>query len=304
MTRAATNRPSVRARALNGVLRLIEKRRLARIEHPEELRQSFERSARLMFHGPRGSRYVPDRLENVPALKVRGPGADDRELLLYFHGGGYVMGSPATHRAMLARISALTGRVAVMPDYRKAPEHPFPAAIDDALAAYGALIAAGPSRRIVLGGDSAGGGIALALLGQICRLGLPQPAATFAFSPLTDMTFSGDSFRDNAVVEAMLPTSRAKDLEVMYLNGADPRDPRASPLFADFAGVGPVWMCVGDTEILRDDTLRMAAVLRRQGVEVNEVIARDLPHVWPIFQRIIPEAEATLTQVSGWIRSL
>ena len=296
--------PSLRARLINLGLRLFEKRRLSRTEAPEDLRRGFERSAWMLFHAPRGSCFEPGALAGVPALKVSGPGAHENRLLLYFHGGGYVMGSPATHKAMLARLSALTGCVAWLPDYRKAPEHPFPGAIEDALAVYAALCADGPAGRIVLGGDSAGGGLALALLAEICAKGLPQPAGTFAFSPLTDMTFSGDSFVDNARADVMLPVSRARDMEEMYLAGADPSDPRASPLFGRFAGAGPVWLSVGDTEILLDDTRRMAAHLIGQGVAVTQVTARNLPHVWPIFQRLMPEANATLDELARWITAL
>lgn len=295
---------SLRARFVNLALRLIEKPRLANTDSPEDLRRGFERSAWLYFHGPRGSRYEPGDLGGVPALKVTGPGAGDAQVLFYLHGGGYVMGSPATHKAMLARLSQLTGRVAWLPGYRKAPEHPFPAAVEDALAAWQALTREVPPDRIVLGGDSAGGGLALALLGEICRKDLPRPAACFAFSPLTDMTFSGPSFTENARSEAMLPVSRARDMEEMYLAGSLSTDPRASPLYADYAGVGPVWLCAGDTEILLDDTRRMAERLRAQGVPVTEVIEHDLPHVWPMFQRLMPEAGATLAQLANWIKAL
>ncbi len=295
---------SLRARMINIALRLFEKRRLRRTEAPEELRRGFERSARLLFHGPRGSRYEPEALAGVPTLKVSGPGAREDRVLLYFHGGGYVMGSPASHKAMLARLSALTGRVAWLPDYRKAPEHPFPGAIEDALAVYTALCDEGPSSRIAMGGDSAGGGLVLALLGEICARGLPQPAGTFAFSPLTDMTFSGESFIENARADVMLPVSRARDMEEMYLAGADPTDPRASPLFARFSGAGPVWISAGDSEILLDDTRRMATHLIEQGVAVTQIIERDLPHVWPMFQRLMPEANATLDDLAEWITAL
>lgn len=295
---------SLRAQVINLFLRLVEKRRLMRADDPADLRAGFERNARLFFHGPWGSRYEDDRLAGVDGLRVTGPGANNAQLLLYFHGGGYVMGSPATHKAMLARLSRLTGRVAWLPDYRKAPEAPFPGAIEDALAVYEALCAQGPSARIVLGGDSAGGGLALALLGEICRMGLPQPAGTFAFSPLTDMTFSGASFAENARADVMLPVGRARDMEEMYMAGGDPTDPRASPLWASFPGAGPVWLSVGDSEILLDDTRRMAAQLRAQGVVVRETVAHNLPHVWPIFQRVMPEANATLGDLAGWINSL
>lgn len=295
---------SMRARAINLALRLFEKRRLTRTEAPEDLRRGFERSARLLFHGPRGSRYVPSDLGGVPALTVTGAGAADTDVILYLHGGGYVMGSPATHKAMLARLSRLTGRVAWLPGYRKAPEHPFPAAIEDALTAYQALLEACPPGRIVLGGDSAGGGLALALLGEICRRKLPQPAGTFGFSPLADLTFSGESFIANARADVMLPVSRAREMEEMYLAGHASTDPRASPLFGRFDGAGPVWLAVGDTEILYDDTLRMAARLEEDGVACNVTVEHDLPHVWPMFQRLMPEADATLKQLAGWINSL
>lgn len=295
---------SLRARVINLFLRLVEKRRLMRVDDPVELRKGFERSARLFFYGPRGARYEAAVLGGVEGLHVTGPGATDDQVLLYFHGGGYVMGSPATHKAMLARLSQLTGRVAWLPAYRKAPENPFPAAVEDALAVYEALCKAGPAARIVLGGDSAGGGLALALLGEICRRDLPQPAGTFVFSPLTDMTFSGASFAENARADVMLPVGRARDMEEMYMAGGDPGDPRASPLRAAFQGAGPVWLCVGDTEILVDDTRRMAERLRAQGVAVHETVEHDLPHVWPMFQRLMPEANATLEALAAWISSL
>ena len=144
-------------------------------------------------------------------------------VLLYFHGGGYVFGSPKTHRAMLARLAGLTGMRACLPTYGLAPERPFPAAIEDARTAYTGLLASGVSAdQIVIGGDSAGGGLVLALLGDICARGLAKPAAVFAFSPLTDLTFSGDSFRTNANSDVVLPASRAQEMVGMYLQGADP----------------------------------------------------------------------------------
>lgn len=294
---------SLALRLLNPWLRRFEKRHLARAKSPRALRRSFEIKARLFFHGPRGSLVRFDRLGGVAAERVLGPGADEaRPLLLYFHGGGYVFGSPRTHRAMLARLSALSGRPACLPEYRLAPEHPFPAAIEDALCAYRAV--ADHPAGVILGGDSAGGGLALALLGEILRLGLPLPAGLFAFSPLTDLTFSGASRSENAGADAVLPAERADEMAGMYLpmGGAD--DPRASPLFADFEGAPPVWLTVGDTEILRDDTLRMAAKLRHQGVDVECRVERDLPHVWPIFQPVLPEAMETLRALSGWLNSL
>ncbi|WP_372613154.1 alpha/beta hydrolase [Aquicoccus sp.] len=295
---------SVVRHVLNRGLRLFEKRQLAKVQSHERLRRSFERKARLFFLAPWGSRVQADHLNGVPVEWVSGPGVarDTGPVLLYFHGGGYVFGSPRTHRAMLARLSGLSGLPACLPQYRLAPEHPFPAAVEDALSAYRA-VAEHPG-GVILGGDSAGGGLALALLGEILRTGEHVPKGLFAFSPFTDLTYSGESIEENAQADVMLPTNRTDEMVEMYLPDGGAEDPRASPLFADFAGAPPVWLTVGDTEILRDDTLRLADRMRGQGAAVEVNLEHDLPHVWPIFQPYLPEAMATLRGLSGWLRSL
>ena len=292
--------------ALNLFLRLSEKPYLARVQDPEAIRASFERRVRWFFRPPRRVPVVPGRLQaGDRALDVlwAGDRAETGAAILYFHGGAYVFGSPRTHVAMAARLAQLSGVPVCLPEYRKAPENPFPAAVEDARAAFEALVASGiPAGRIVLGGDSAGGGLALALLGDLCARGADLPGTAFAFSPLTDLSFSGESFRANAARDVLLPAGRDRDMAGMYLQGADPGDPLASPLRADFAGAGPVWLAAGDSEIMLDDTRRMAAHLRDQGVTVEETVARDLPHVWPFFWRYLPEGEATLRDLAGWIR--
>lgn len=286
-------------------LRLMEKPFLASVQEPEEIREGFERKARFWFGLPRGARLDPDELgpDRIPALWAED--APDAPVLLYFHGGGYVFGSPRTHASMLVRLARLAGARACLPDYRLAPEHPFPAAVEDARASFEALLDRGVAPgRIVIGGDSAGGGLALALAGDLCQRGGALPAGVFAFSPLSDLTFSGASFRANARADPMLPAARAQDLAEMYLQGAAPDQPLASPLAADFTGGPPVWLGAGDTEILLDDTRRMAARMREQGVTVTERIRPGLPHVWPIFWRMLPEGDATLQELAGWIRRL
>lgn len=295
---------SLRRRLVNLQLRLFEKPYLSREADPSVLRKGFEDRARFWFRPPRGSVFERQEIGGVPVLWALGPGVTRRAgpAVLYFHGGGYVFGSSMTHRAMLAQLSALAGLPACLPDYRLAPEHPFPAALEDALAVFGAL--RGHSGGVILGGDSAGGGLALASLGEILRYGKARPAGCFALSPLVDLTFSGDSLRVNAAADVMLPANRTGDVAQLYLQGADPADPRATPLHAGFAGAGPVWLAAGDTEILLDDTRRMAMHLRAQGVAVTEIIAHDLPHVWPMLHNILPEAQATLRDLAGWIRAL
>ncbi len=293
---------SLLARGLNTYLRWSEKPHLARADDIDALRRSFAFRARLFFHGPMGANYSWDKEGGVPVQWVcaRGVGRDAGPAILYFHGGGYVFGSTDTHRAMTARLSKEAGLPVCMVEYRLAPEHPFPAAFEDGLAVYEALT--GQGRSVVLGGDSAGGGLALALLGHLVSQNLPLPRASFAFSPFTDMTFSGESVLDNEDADVMLPASRIEEISEAYLAGASPDDTRASPLFAHFKGASPVWLTVGDTEILRDDTTRLASRLRDSGVDVTEVVTRDLPHVWPIFHNVLPEARASLRDLAGWIR--
>lgn len=295
---------SLRRAVLNAYLRATEKPYLSRVRHPLALRQSFEGKAKVFFHGPIGTSYRAGEIAGVPVVSLRAPMVTETDgpLILYFHGGGYVFGSPSTHRAMVATLSRAARAPAVLPDYAKAPERPFPAAMQEALVLYRALM--DRPGGLVLGGDSAGGGLALALLGEICRLDLPRPVGCFTLSALTDLTGSGESLRRNAEADPMLPAERLSELEEMYLQGAAPEDPRASPLFAAFGEACPVWLCASDTEILLDDTRRMAAHLRDAGVSVTEVIARDLPHVWPIFHNLLPEAGATLRQLGRWITSL
>ena len=190
----------------------------------------------------------------------------------------------------------------ILPAYRLAPEAAFPAAIEDAMTAYRAVT--GRPGCVVLGGDSAGGGLALAVLAEILREGLPKPLGVFALSPLTDLRFSGESARTNAKRDVLLPVERASEMADMYLQGADPSDPRASPLLANFDGAPPVWLTVGDTEILLDDTRRLADRLREAGVDVCVRVEHDLPHVWPIFYSVLPEARSTLRDIAGWITTL
>ncbi|MEI4233192.1 alpha/beta hydrolase [Roseovarius sp. D22-M7] len=295
---------SLRRSVLNLALRLMEKPHLARARDPERLRDGFERKAKFWFRPPRGSRFEADGCSEMEVTWALGPGVacDSGPAILYFHGGGYVFGSPATHRAMLAHLSGLAGLPACLPAYGLAPEHPFPRAVEDGLAALAAL--RDHPGGVILGGDSAGGGLALAVLAETLRQGGRRPRGLFAFSPLTDLTFSGDSLRRNARADVMLPAHRAGEMAQLYLRGTDSRDPRASPLFAAFAGAGPVWLTASDSEILLDDTRRMTTRLRADGVEVTEVLRHELPHVWPMFHGLVPEADDTLRDLAAWLRSL
>jgi len=294
---------SLRLRLLEAVLRRTEKRRLARVADPLEARRGFARAARL-FHEPPFALFLPDRLGTVPALWVAGRGARGPGIMLHVHGGAFVMGSARTHRGMLARLSELTGLPACLPDYRLAPEHPFPAGFDDVRAAWDGLVARGYAPgRIVLSGDSAGGGLMLGLLAQLCRAGTP-PAAVLGFAPWADLTLSGASLNENAARDPILPAWRVLELRDIYLAGAPPDDPRASPLLDSFPGCPPVFLQAAEAEILRDDTLRMAARLRAQGAAVETDIGAHGIHVLAILQGRVPEADAALARAARFVRAV
>ncbi|NOR61751.1 MAG: alpha/beta hydrolase fold domain-containing protein [Rhodobacteraceae bacterium] len=291
---------SIRLALTNFLLRNIERRALARIKEPVKIRRRMELQTRLFFRPKRGTPITREALahgqSSVSALKISN---GNQGVLLYLHGGAYIFGSAKTHRRFAAKLAADNALTAYSVDYRLAPEHPFPAAIDDALTAYQALLGRGV-KNITIAGDSAGGGLALALLHIILAKGFPKPRAVVAFSPLTDQTMQSQSLKDNAKSEAMLPAERMGEVRDMYIT-ADFKNPLASPLFGDFKNAPPVFLCVGTTEILRDDTLAMAAKLRAQNVPVTLEILENAPHVWPFFHGRLPEADATLKKVQTFL---
>lgn len=289
---------------LNTWLRWTERRFLSHAKDPQGPRKRLELMARFLFRGPRGATYDSMMLDNVPALRVTGPGTREAGVILYFHGGGYFFGSPNTHRKMLARLSQLSGVPAILPDYRKAPENVFPAALQDAVTAYREVLETTPAEQVVIGGDSAGGGLAFALLHEICTSGAPQPAMTFAMAPWVDLSDRNVAHRPTARSEAILPPERLFEVASEYAGDTDPRDPRVSPVFGTFDGAGEVLILVSDSEVLFDDSRRMTETLHKQGVPVTLSIERDLPHVWPIFHWILPEADRSLKQLAGAVRSV
>ncbi len=288
---------SLRLKVLNGALRWTVKPLIARTGRPEKARRDLEIITRLFLHGPR----VPTResiLNGVPVVTFEPPSPASQGTVLYLHGGGYIAGSPNTHRAMLSVLAVETGCKVIAPDYRLAPEHPFPAAFEDALAVFATLDPA----ATVLGGDSAGGGLALALLSDALASGT-APAGLFAYSPWTDLAATGASLTENADRDVLLPAHRLLELVDMVLAGADPRDPRASPLYAGFAGAPPVLMQVALSEILRDDTRRMAEKLSAHGCAVTVETLPNAPHVWQMLVGLVPEARASLKSTARFVRA-
>jgi epsilon-lactone hydrolase len=292
---------------LNGLLRRLVKPRLAATATPEQAEREFDRGARLAFRIPRGVtvtvREVAGPARPIRVSRIAGRGGAGEGLVLHFHGGGYVAGSARTHLGMLGRLSAAAAVPVDAPDYRLAGEAPAPAAFADACAAWDALIREGwAPDRIVLGGDSAGGGIALALLARLCARGTP-PAGLYAFSPWVDLTLSGASLRSNAAADPLLPAERIDELVALLRGELPADDPRLSPLFAGFPGAPPVLLQAGRTEILRDDTLRMAARLEAEGARVALRLWPDTPHVVQIFGDWLPEAREARAEAAIFVRA-
>ena len=242
-------------------------------------------------------------LGGVPALLVATPASCPDHHLLYLHGGGYVTGSPELYRHLLWRFAEAAGAQIAAIDYRLAPEHPFPAALDDAHAAWHGLLADGAEpRRCAVIGDSAGGGLALALAMKLRDRGEKLPAAIVVMSPWTDLALTGDSLRSNAGADPMMNAADVPHLAARYLAGADPREPYASPLYGDPEGLPPTLIQVGSDEILRDDSVRMAERMRAAGCEVELEIWRRMPHVWHGFVSVMPEARAAIARIGHFVR--
>lgn len=293
---------SLRLRAMVLGLRWVMRPLLARAINPAKARQDFAIMSRL-FRAPPFLLHQVDA--GTPELHwVRAGAIHPRRIILYLHGGGYIAGNPAGYRAMLGRLSRLTGLQVVAPAYRLAPEHPAPAAFEDAVKAHAALLARGYAPAdIVLGGDSAGGGLALALLAHLCAHDL-RPAGLFAMSPWTDLTMTGESLRDNAAADPILPVALMAALVAMVRGELAADDARLSPLFAAFDAPPPVLLQVGTTEILRDDMRRMGDVLRSAGGRVEVREWQGAPHVWHLADGYLPEARAALRQVAGFVGGL
>ena len=204
----------------------------------------------------------------------------DRCTLLYFHGGGYMAGSSATHRRWVARLTWAIGCRAFVPDYRLAPQHRFPAALDDALAVYLALLDRGiPPQEIVVAGDSAGGGLSAALLLRLRDQARPLPAGAILFSPYTDLEHTGASIFANAATD-YLPLGEIR-ANTEYLSGHDPKDPYASPMHGDYTDIPPLLVFAGEREMILDDSKRLVERARAGGCDVTLHVAPDMYHVWP-----------------------
>ena len=248
-----------------------------------------------------GVDYERGAVGGVPGIWCRPQDAAPEAVILYLHGGAYVFGSAQAYRHLAGQIAARVNASAFVADYRLAPEAPFPAAVDDARAAYRGLIDGG-AQRIAIVGDSAGGGLALALLSIIQAEAGAGPRAAVAMSPWTDLALTGPSMAERADEDPMLTRAMLATTGGSYLHGHDPRDPLASPLSGDLVGLPPIQLHVGTSEILLDDSRRYVARARRAGVEATAHIWEGMPHVFPASVGTLEAAERALETIAAFLQ--
>ena len=225
--------------------------------------------------------------------------------LLYLHGGGYVIGSLDSHRHLAAEAGRAAGIAALALDYRLAPEHPFPAAVDDALAGFRFLLGRGISPgRVAIAGDSAGGGLVVAAMLAIREAGLPQPGCGWCISPWVDMEAIGETMTSKAATDPTVQRAGLLDMAKMYLSGADPRSPLAAPIYGNLSGLAPVMIQVGACETLLDDALRLAKIGGAADVRVDLQIWPEMIHVWHLFHPELKAGRQAIEAGGAYVRAM
>ena len=241
--------------------------------------------------------------EGVPAEWTSVSGVSEESCIVYLHGGGYVVGSLNTHRGIVSSIARAAKARVLSVGYRRAPEHPYPAAVEDGVRAYRFARASGYGPgRIAIAGDSAGGGLTLATILALRKEGELPPAAAVCISPWVDLSLSGESMTTKAKEDPMVQRGMLENMATAYLKGSDPRDPGASPLFADLAGLPPLLIQVGTAEVLLDDSLRLAEKARGAGVEVSLEVWDDMIHVFQAYDIILPEARQAIERIGQFLQ--
>ena len=287
---------------LEQVIELLTSRE--RPENPtiEDSRAGFEKLARVVGGSTPASVRQVDA-GGVPSELVSAEGASSDTVTLYLHGGGYVIGSPRTHREFARRLSVASQAEVLVIDYRLAPEDPFPAPVEDAVSAYRWLLDEGYApERLSIAGDSAGGGLTAATLVSIRDQGLPLPACGVCLSPWVDMEGLGDSMTTRADRDPMVQKEGLVAMAGVYLADADPRSPLAAPVYADLSGLPPLLIQVGGSETLFDDATRLDEKARAAGVETTFEEWEDMIHVWHIFAPMLDEGQAAIQRMAEFMR--
>jgi salicylate hydroxylase len=264
------------------------------------LREAYDRFLTTNFPLPDNVEAVEDELGDVKAWRVAAKDAPRGNVVLHFHGGGYLIGSAKGSLEYAGRLAAAVNGVCYTAEYRLAPEHPYPAAIDDAICAYRALLARGiPASSILVSGESAGGGLAVALVLALRTAGDPLPGAILAVAPFSDLTVSGPSVRAFNGDDPAASRDLLKFMGASYFQGHEPTDPLVSPLYGDLTGLPPLFVTASQGEVLLSDTTRLAERAEKAGVDVTLRLVEDSVHVYTIFP-FLPETQSTMAEVAHW----
>ena len=289
------------SKELDTVLEMIRVRSAEVRKTTDDDRLSYER---IMSTLPLDDDIETERVgvNGIPAEWISAPESQENRVILYLHGGGYLFGSARTHRVMLAHMArAAKARVLAL-DYRLAPEIPFPAPVEDSVSAYRWLLDQGISaKKMVIGGDSAGGGLAIAALVALRSVGEPMPAAGVCISAWTDMESTGQSHTTNAESDPSVSKERLLKIAKVYLAGKDPTAPLASPIHADLTGLPPLLLQVGSIEVLLDDSTLLKSRAKAAGVSVEMEVWDDMPHVWHHYAPILPEARKAIGRIGEFV---
>ena len=269
------------------------------IANQRERMRAYERK---VPQAPARTQTIEKSLGAIRATRISRPETRPSRHILFLHGGAYATGSPALYRHISWRFADAARAQFIAIEYRLAPEHPFPAAVDDALQAWRALLGEGanPSHCAIMG-DSAGGGLALALALRLRDAGVPLPGAIVAISPWTDLAITGRSAQPPAA-DPMLYSEHLAEYAAQYLADTDPRHPYASPLYGDPRGLPPTLLQVGSDEILRDDSVRMTQSMREAGCNITLEVWPRMPHVWHAFAPIMPEARRAIARIGAFVQ--
>ncbi len=273
----------------------------ANAKSPQDFRGIFEEMASATPVAP-DIKCEKTKAGGVAAEWVCAPNAAADRAVLYLHGGGYVIGSVNTHRDLMSRISRAAGARVLGLDYRLAPENPFPAAVDDAVAAYRWLLGQGlKPNKIAVAGDSAGGGLTVAALLAIRDAKLPAPAAGVCMSPWVDLEGIGESMKTRAAVDPVVQREGLLGMAAAYLGGKNPRTPLAAPLYAELKGLPPLLIQVGNDETLLDDSTRLAEKAKAAGVNVKLEVWPEMIHVWQMFAAFLPEGQQAVEGIGKFV---
>jgi monoterpene epsilon-lactone hydrolase len=295
---------SLRAELLRLAMRATFKQRDDVAPDIVQIRARLEKFKVLAPQPPKGTVAAKFAMADVPAIRVTTLQSRSDRHVLYLHGGAYVYGRPGHYRDFIWRIADAAAATVHVLDYRLGPEHPFPAAVDDAVGAYRSLLASGADpRHVTIMGDSAGGGLTFATLLRLRDEGHPPPAGAVAISPWTDLTLTSQSCVRFAKSDPMLSVGQARVFARWYLAGADPKHPYASPLYGDPMGLPPSLIQVGSDEILHDDAVLWGERMRAAGVAAEVEVWPRMPHVWQLFARVLPEGQRAIRRIGAFLRS-